>query len=95
MATGYPWCEAVACDLRPGTCHRGTRLGVVTRNRYLNARPPTAAGANLGMPLLGKLTQGIPADVIAVRGNALERLKLLEYPDLVISGGRVIVNHFE
>jgi imidazolonepropionase-like amidohydrolase len=47
------------------------------------------------MPLLGKLTPGAPADVIAVRGNAFERFKRLEYPDLVISGGRVIVNHFE
>ncbi len=52
------------------------------------------AGENLGMPLLGTLSPDAPADLIAVRGNPFERFKLLEYPDLVISGGRIIVNHF-
>ena len=32
--------------------------------------------------------------VIAVRGNPFEKFKILEYPDLVISGGRTIVNKF-
>ena len=53
------------------------------------------AGKNLGKPLLGTLLQGAPADIIAVRGNPFERFKLLEYPDLVISGGYVIVNEFK
>ncbi|MEC4748539.1 amidohydrolase family protein [Methylomicrobium sp. Wu6] len=53
------------------------------------------AGENLGNPLLGTLLPNAPADVIAVKGNPLERFKLLENPDLVISGGRVVVNHFE
>ena len=53
------------------------------------------AGKNLGKPLLGTLLQGEPADIIAVRGNPFERFKLLEYPDLVISGGYVIVNEFK
>lgn len=52
------------------------------------------AGAKLGVPLLGTLSPGAPADLIAVRGNPLERLKLLEYPDLVISGGRVVLDNF-
>ncbi len=52
------------------------------------------SGADLGIPGLGTLTPGAPADVIAVRGNALERFKILEYPDLVISGGRIVVNRF-
>jgi imidazolonepropionase-like amidohydrolase len=52
------------------------------------------AGANLGIDKLGTLLDGAPADVIAVRGNAFERFKLLEYPDLVITGGRVVVNRF-
>lgn len=39
---------------------------------------------------LGSLKPGAPADLIATRGNALEQLKLLEYPDLVISGGKVV-----
>jgi len=53
------------------------------------------AGENLGMPLLGTLSPNAPADMIAVRGNAFERFKLLEYPDLVLSGGRTVVNHFK
>lgn len=55
----------------------------------------SSAGENLGIPLLGTLSPGAPADLIAVRGNPFERFKLLEYPDLVMSGGRVIVNHFD
>ncbi|WP_177186364.1 hypothetical protein [Nitrosomonas sp. Nm166] len=41
------------------------------------------------------LLQGAPADIIAVRGNPFLRFKLLEYPDLVISGGHIIVNEFK
>lgn len=53
------------------------------------------AGERLGVdPLLGTLAPGAPADIIAVRGNPFQRFKLLEYPDLVISGGRIIVNKF-
>ena len=62
------------------------------------------AAKNLGIPLLGTLAPGAPADIIAVKDNikadgsketAFERFKLLEYPDLVISGGRIIVNNFD
>ncbi|MGZ8153639.1 MAG: amidohydrolase family protein, partial [Methylovulum sp.] len=53
------------------------------------------AGAHLAIDKLGTLTPDAPADVIAVRGNAFERFKLLEYPDLVISGGRVVINRFK
>ena len=52
------------------------------------------AGENLGNPLWGTLSPNAPADLIAVKGNPFERFKLLENPDLVISGGRLIVNHF-
>ncbi len=52
------------------------------------------AGKNLGMPLLGTLMKDAPADIIAVKGNPFDRFKLLEYPDLVLSGGHVIVNNF-
>lgn len=52
------------------------------------------AGQQLGLPLLGTLQQGAPADIIAVKGNPLDNLKSLEYPDLVISGGKIIVNNF-
>lgn len=53
------------------------------------------AGERLGVPLLGTLQTDAPADVIAIKGNPFERFKLLEYPDLVVSGGRVIVDHFK
>ena len=53
------------------------------------------AGENLGIDKLGTLTPGAPADIIAVRGNPFERFKILEYPDLVMSGGRTIVNKFK
>lgn len=52
------------------------------------------AGKQLDIPLLGTLQPGAPADLIAVRGNPLYNLKALEYPDLVISGGHIVVNRF-
>ncbi len=54
------------------------------------------AGQRLGMhPLLGTLAPGAPADIIAVRGNPFQRFKLLEYPDLVMSGGKIVINKFK
>ncbi len=55
----------------------------------------STAGARLGIPGLGTLSAGAPADIIAVRGNPFVRFKLLEYPDLVISGGQTVVNNFK
>ncbi|OQK15362.1 amidohydrolase [Methyloprofundus sedimenti] len=52
------------------------------------------AGKRLDIPGLGTLSANAPADLIAVRGNPFQRFKLLEYPDLVISGGRTIINEF-
>ncbi len=52
------------------------------------------AGRHLNIPLLGTLRKGAPADIIAVKGDPAHNLKLLEYPDLVISGGVVVVNQF-
>lgn len=52
------------------------------------------AGEELGMAPLGTLSQGAPADIIAVRGNPFENFKLLEYPDFVMSGGRIVVNEY-
>lgn len=52
------------------------------------------AGRHLGIPLLGTIQSGAPADLIAIRGDPEQHLKRLEYPDLVISGGQVVVNHF-
>ncbi len=52
------------------------------------------AGQHLNMPLLGSLKNGAPADIIAVKGDIHHNLKALEYPDLVISGGEIVVNNF-
>jgi len=52
------------------------------------------AGRYLDMPLLGSLQAGAPADLIAVKGDPVQELKLLEYPELVISGGKIIVDRF-
>jgi len=52
------------------------------------------AGEHLGLAPLGTLASGAPADLIAVKGNPFQRFKILEYPDLVMSGGRIMVNKF-
>ena len=52
------------------------------------------AGEHLGLPLLGTLLPGAPADVIAIKGDPTHNLKNLEYPDLVISGGEIVLNNF-
>ncbi|RIZ67339.1 MAG: amidohydrolase [Methylococcales bacterium] len=52
------------------------------------------SGQHLSIPLLGTLQESAPADIIAVKGNPIDNLKLLEYPDFVMSGGKVVVNNF-
>ncbi len=52
------------------------------------------SGSHLNIPLLGTLLPGAPADIIAVKGDPIKSLKILEYPDLVISGGKIAVNNF-
>jgi imidazolonepropionase-like amidohydrolase len=52
------------------------------------------AGAYLNIPLLGTIQHGAPADLIAVKGDAMLNFKLLEYPSLVISGGKIVLNQF-
>lgn len=52
------------------------------------------AGAYLAMPELGVIKEGAVADMIAVKGDALQSLKLLEFPDLVIANGAIIINKF-
>jgi hypothetical protein len=61
--------------------------GVLTPLEVLSAAT-ARAGEQLGLAPLGRLVEGAPADLIGVRGNPLEQLKLLEYPDLVVSGVR-------
>ncbi len=52
------------------------------------------SGRYLNIPLLGTLQPGAPADMIAVKGDPTHDLKTLEYPDLVLSGGKIILNNF-
>ncbi len=51
------------------------------------------AGKRLGVDKLGTLSSGAPADLIVVRGNPFMNFKLLEYPDLVMSGGHIVIDH--
>jgi hypothetical protein len=67
------------------------RHGITTVRDLGGPLLPPSGGAHLGLAPLGP---GAPADIIAVRGNALENFKLLEYPALVVSGGRFVVNQF-
>ncbi|SEP18595.1 amidohydrolase family protein [Nitrosovibrio sp. Nv6] len=53
------------------------------------------AGEHLNFSLLGTIQRGAPADIIAVRGDPAHNLKILEYPDLVISGGKIVLNNFK
>lgn len=53
------------------------------------------SGRYLNSPLLGTLQAGAPADMIAVKGDPGHALKILEYPDLVMSGGKIVINHFK
>ncbi|MDN5845426.1 MAG: amidohydrolase family protein [Candidatus Nitrosocosmicus sp.] len=51
-------------------------------------------GKHLGVDnKLGTLSSGAPADLIIVRGNPFMDFKLLEYPDLVMSGGHIVIDH--
>ena len=50
------------------------------------------AGRQLGLAPLGSLTPGAPADLVALRGDPARELKNLEYPILVVAGGRVVVD---
>ncbi len=82
-----PWgIDAFELQLMLHTAH-----GAVTPAEVLSAGT-ARAGEHLGLAPLGQLVEGAPADLIAVRGDALSRFKLLEYPDLVISGGVVVVD---
>lgn len=53
------------------------------------------SGQYLNIPLLGTLQAGAPADMIAVKGDPAQALKILEYPDLVMSGGKIVLNNFD
>ncbi|TAK62939.1 MAG: amidohydrolase [Methylobacter sp.] len=53
------------------------------------------SGRYLNISLLGSLQSSAPADLIAVKGDPTHALKTLEYPDLVMSGGKIILNNFE
>jgi len=54
-------------------------------------RATSEAGSHLGIPGLGTLSRGAPADVIGVRGDPGLDFKTLEYPVLVVVSGTVVV----
>ncbi len=57
--------------------------------------PTSKAGKYLGIPLLGTIQNGAPADIIAIKGSVMNRnIKALEYPDFVMSGGIIVMNNF-
>jgi hypothetical protein len=75
---------------------------LISMMRMANMQPIEAlrsatskAGRHLNSPLLGTLQPGAPADMIAVKGDPVHALKILEYPDLVMSGGKIVLNNFE
>lgn len=51
------------------------------------------AGRHTGVPHLGSLVSGAPADLIGVRGNPFGNLQALEQPQLVVAGGVVFVRN--
>jgi len=58
--------------------------------------PTSKAGENLNIPLLGTLQKGAPADILAIRGSVMGgNIKALEYPDFVMSGGKIVANNFK
>ncbi len=76
--------------------HNPVDFGHVMRvMKSATSLPGSLIGAQIGEPLLGTLQTGAPADLIAVKGNGIERFKLIEYPQLVVSGGKVKVNLFK
>ena len=84
--TDVPWgIDAQELELMLQAGH-----GALTPLEVLSAAT-ARAGAQLGLAPLGRLVEDAPADLIGVRGNPLEQFKLLEYPDLVVSGGATIV----
>jgi len=65
----------------------------ITLSEVLNAAT-AKSGDHLNIPLLGSLKKGAPVDIIAVQGDPRKTLKILEYPQLVISGGQTIQNSY-
>lgn len=58
------------------------------------ASATSKAAQNLNMSTLGVIKNGAVADIIAVKDNPLHNLKILEYPDFVMAGGKIVVNNY-
>jgi imidazolonepropionase-like amidohydrolase len=59
------------------------------------AAATSLAGEQLGLAPLGQLVSGAPADIVVTAGDPAHDLKNLEYPVLVIAGGRVVVDDLD
>jgi imidazolonepropionase-like amidohydrolase len=71
-----------------------TRNGIFCTLSRIHSAATSRPGEHLNLQPLGTLQRGAPADIIAVKGAPSHNLKILEYPDLVISAGKIIVNNF-
>ena len=92
------WCRNCAPRYSVGYRCAGTYVhdanGKNGIDRCIACRDIKSRSATENVPLLGTLQRDAPADIIAVRGDPAHNLKTLEYPDSVISGGKIIVNNF-
>jgi imidazolonepropionase-like amidohydrolase len=50
----------------------------------------TSASEALGRPDVGSIAPGVYGDIIAVRGDPLQNVALLEHVDAVIKGGELV-----
>jgi len=77
--------------------HMGLHVGFHTGKEYMPALAAALASATseggkyLGVPLLGQIVPGAPADLIVINSNVLEKFKELEFPRVVIKSGRVVI----
>ncbi|NOT11251.1 MAG: amidohydrolase family protein [Methylococcaceae bacterium] len=77
--------------------HMGLHVGFHNGKDYLTAlaaalaSATSEAGTYLGVPQLGKIEVGAPADIIVTGSSVLEKFKELEFPRLVVKGGLVVI----
>lgn len=76
MHAGKTWEQAMTLALSSATGEAGKYL-------YL--------GKETNEPKLGQLVVGAPADIVVVNGDPRQSFKELEFPRLVVAGGRVVV----
>jgi imidazolonepropionase-like amidohydrolase len=77
--------------------HMGLHVGFHNGKDYPTSLAAALASATskggkyLGVPLLGQIVPGAPADIIVTGSNVLEKFKELEFPRVVIKSGWVVI----